>query len=281
MFPQLALQRLSGWNSDEHTVTRSLAPIAPGLPSNVDDESEKAQWLDTMLRTANLYVIDTDQATDAITDAVASALAGDDRYEMPPLPVSRIAIEGLSIDKTWRIPATDQFDLSVDGVLIDELEIGKRWRTMVLFYPVEGERFLDAPGMAIYGDVSLRDGALSMGDRSTLPSGVIAIETMLAVLTNLITARWVSAGEWPKNKSSAPLKLSKHFPCLAQPYWVSMSNSGRENNGVSDRAYHCRWLVSGHWRRHKNGKLSWVRAYVKGPKGAPWKGRPVHLVKPT
>jgi hypothetical protein len=102
---------------------------------------------------------------------------------------------------------------------------------------------------------------------------------MYATLVNLITADKISVSNWPTDKQQPGLKLTTHFPRLAQPYWVSMADSGSTARGASDRTYHCRWLVSGHWRHYRTGDKTWIRAYVKGPKGAPWKGRPVHLLR--
>lgn len=43
-----------------------------------------------------------------------------------------------------------------------------------------------------------------------------------------------------------------------------------------ERVYRHRWMVRGHWRHYQNGKRKWIRAYIKGPAGAPWIGTPVH-----
>lgn len=67
-------------------------------------------------------------------------------------------------------------------------------------------------------------------------------------------------------------------------YFVDLAAAGEERRGVADRQYHVRWLVRGHWRLRggttfvasKGGMCTWVKPYIKGPPGAPWKGRPVH-----
>jgi hypothetical protein len=72
----------------------------------------------------------------------------------------------------------------------------------------------------------------------------------------------------------------------ASIYFVDLAASGDVEPGASDRQYHVRWLVQGHWRRNPSGTTfvkrkgcvcSWVKPYVKGPAGAPWKGRPIYM----
>lgn len=284
MFPTLARERLGGYPVDEHAVTRSMHSLT-GI-SDIE-ESEQLEWFEGMLRTAALYVVDTTEADHAITDAIDLALTLPDEqqtFEMPPLPMSRIAIEGVSLNQTWRIPASDGYELSIDGVLIDEVTPGQHWRTMALFFPaVKGsDRTLDMPGLSVYGDIRLAEDGPRMGrikaDEAD-PMAVTALETMYSVLVNLITAKGVAVSDWPDFKSTASPAIQKHAPRFARPYWVSLSQSGQERpRTASDRTYHCRWLVSGHWRHYESGDRTWIRPYVKGPKGAPWKGRPVHVV---
>jgi hypothetical protein len=49
--------------------------------------------------------------------------------------------------------------------------------------------------------------------------------------------------------------------------------------GPGDREYHCRWMVRGHWRHYQSGDAVWIRPYIKGPAGAPWKGRPIYVLE--
>jgi hypothetical protein len=67
-------------------------------------------------------------------------------------------------------------------------------------------------------------------------------------------------------------------------YRVDLRSVGDEFPGKGDRQFRHRWLVRGHYRRHETGRYmvpgkgpcTWVRAFVKGPQGAPWKGRPIY-----
>jgi hypothetical protein len=68
------------------------------------------------------------------------------------------------------------------------------------------------------------------------------------------------------------------------PYRVHVRSVPEPKQGKGDREYHHRWLVRGHYRKHERGThfvrgkgvCTWVRPYVKGPNGAPWKGRPIY-----
>jgi hypothetical protein len=102
---------------------------------------------------------------------------------------------------------------------------------------------------------------------------------------HLVTARRVRHRPWPMPRGQRK-DLGRHG--MAMPprlYRVDLSEAGDIRRGASDREYHVRWLVRGHWRLaegggtyvpHKGGDCTWVRPYVKGPPDAPWKGRPVY-----
>lgn len=72
-------------------------------------------------------------------------------------------------------------------------------------------------------------------------------------------------------------------------YWVRLEHGGEGQREETGRGYSVRFLVRGHWRQYRegevftggkkrvySGKKVWVRPYIKGPVGAPWKGRPVY-----
>lgn len=72
-------------------------------------------------------------------------------------------------------------------------------------------------------------------------------------------------------------------------YRVDLRGAGDQHPGRGDQQFFHRWLVRGHYREHEHGRYvvpgkgacSWVRPYVKGPAGAPWKGRPVYTTSET
>lgn len=60
-------------------------------------------------------------------------------------------------------------------------------------------------------------------------------------------------------------------------YFVKIGEASDDHAGHGDREYHCRWLVRGHWVRPNGKPKHWRRAHIRGPAGAPWKGRPVYV----
>ena len=62
-----------------------------------------------------------------------------------------------------------------------------------------------------------------------------------------------------------------------QVYFVDLRQAGEKKAGAGGHQYNHRWLVRGHWRHLPSGRRTWVRPYVKGPAGAPWRGRPVYV----
>lgn len=105
---------------------------------------------------------------------------------------------------------------------------------------------------------------------------------------HLLTARGVrhTARTFPRAQRR---EMTRKLRLLQPPrvYFIELDPKGQHpEGGASDREYHVRWLVRGHWRlsahgdtfvRAKGGPCVWVRPHIKGPAGAPWKGRPVHV----
>jgi hypothetical protein len=91
----------------------------------------------------------------------------------------------------------------------------------------------------------------------------------------------------PKRKQMRDLnRRHRYAPIEARIYRVDINQNTLVTSGASDREFHCRWMVRGHYRRTAHGEYrhpvdgspaSWVRAHIKGPAGAPWKGRPYHV----
>lgn len=88
----------------------------------------------------------------------------------------------------------------------------------------------------------------------------------------------------------AAKKSGYKFPTI---YWVRLEHGGESQREETGRGYSVRFLVRGHWReytekvvpvtkggkthdRHYAGKKVWVKPHIKGPVGAPWKGRPIY-----
>jgi len=62
-----------------------------------------------------------------------------------------------------------------------------------------------------------------------------------------------------------------------------MSPSREQDGSSSDRQYHHRWWVGGHWRQqacgpnHADRRPKWIAPFIKGPEGAPLKKDRVHV----
>lgn len=111
---------------------------------------------------------------------------------------------------------------------------------------------------------------------------VWALPIVLTQLVTVLGARHVPVAlprarrrEWTR----------RYGPELPTIYYVDLRATGEIAPGSSDRQYYHRWLVRGHYRRDPRGThqvpgkgvCAWVRPYVKGPVGAPWKGRPIYV----
>lgn len=129
---------------------------------------------------------------------------------------------------------------------------------------------------------------MGQGNVGEAASGDGASEWLRGLAVNaihLITAKRVPriAATWSRQARRAfERRHGIPFPIL---YYVDLNEAGETRLGVSDRIYVHRWLVQGHWRlnengqkfiEHKGGLCVWVKPYVKGPAGAPWKGRPIY-----
>lgn len=109
---------------------------------------------------------------------------------------------------------------------------------------------------------------------------------------HLITARGV-----PRDEIRIPRPTRRRWEkrwrtSMPKAYFVNIAAAAEiDHPGSGDREYHVRWMVQGHWRHIDGGKemctclqhrdnpqaATWIAPYVKGPAGAPWKGRPIHV----
>ena len=59
---------------------------------------------------------------------------------------------------------------------------------------------------------------------------------------------------------------------------IGTPRTGPSVHRCTARDWSCRWWVRGHWRRLNAERQTWVRAYVKGPEGKPWRKPPPRYV---
>lgn len=266
---------------DERTVTKSMDALP--RPS-WDDSAGVFTNATTLLRTAGYYVLDKNDAMAAL------ASAPPEQETFPPLPFTRVWIEMAEHNRavpymTYNHDGKDR--LEILGVGLSEVSQGTLWDVYLAF------RFEDRNEFFFIGMRLAPDGLASKIDDEEGMALFGAAYPQLRALTvggaHLITARNVPHEPvvLHRQQRRTMARLGQTLPRI---YYVNIGASGEhDSDRHSGREYHVRWLVRGHWRHIDAGQrictccspariASWIDPYVKGPAGAPWKGRPVHRV---
>lgn len=183
--------------------------------------------------------------------------------------------------------------LYMDMLVISELEPGQTWDVGMGYHfgGEDGARLFDT-GEFLFSTDRVTPEGIAGKEKLRVDNPVFDKVSEFVRSIAVTAAHLIVADRVPRREVVLPRAQRKHLRRVArleeqpQIYFVDIAAAGEEREpGVSDREYRHRWLVSGHWRlnaggktfvRHKGGVCSWVRPYVKGPPGAPWKGRPVH-----
>jgi hypothetical protein len=257
-----------------------------------------------LARTAVLFVVDPDEFGHAVASAGPSP-----RIELPPLPYSRIVVE-FEGDVMLQLQQPDgENDNDLVLFLINEVERGEHWQVCCLLRKVDesdSENILDSrfwtylysvhrDGTVVDLDVTkpiseedlatvqdendmldLLDDRLELRSINDLQRAEAARRLPIE-FAHLVNARGVSVThiDVPRQQRRAFTRKGLVHPQL---YFVYIGDGTAEiERGKSDREYHVRWLVRGHWRHFSSGDRTWVRPYIKGPAGAPWKGRPIYV----
>lgn len=108
-------------------------------------------------------------------------------------------------------------------------------------------------------------------------------------LVDIVTARNIDLRE-TFLPSRAVKQLTRAAPLkkfFSRVYDVSISTSSSDAKDETGNYLTVRFMVRGHWRisdseraewvEAKEAHCIWIRAHIKGPPGAPWKGRPVYV----
>jgi hypothetical protein len=100
------------------------------------------------------------------------------------------------------------------------------------------------------------------------------IPSFLWALSELSTAGGVHFVEEVPPRPTRRRYQRSGKPCPPRQVLI-IGNPSRPSNstGDVDVDWSCRWWVRGHWRHLKNKKI-WIKAYVKGPAGKPWREPP-------
>ncbi|HEY7417474.1 MAG TPA: hypothetical protein VH593_19990 [Ktedonobacteraceae bacterium] len=294
---------------DEHATTRALTPLL--RPTSFDNEDNvRMRDAITMLRTSSYFVVDLADM-DPIKDMAIDSITEEDEIivglDLPPLPFPRIWIEcckGEAAVTAFRMTDLDGVEYNIMGWAISEIDPGNDWNVFCFMHPiVEEPDSRNADGLPVY---TWSKETVSIRQLGIFPTGVgidgksdntIQFDTedntswfTMMVLMPLGLAQFLTTQGVKHVKDPIPRPVRRRFARRftfdhPQVYWVDASGAG-ESNPHSQRQYRHRWIVKGHWRlseagthfiKHKGGMCTWIRPYVKGPKGAPWKGRPIHV----
>jgi hypothetical protein len=297
------LLQQSGENleADEAIVELSLKPLEVFRPDYVYSKIETESVFVGLLRTAGFFLLDKDEALPALRSDPPHA---DEMPDFPPLPFPRIWIE--TRDQFGPTPMLvyegegDEDDLNILGIGIIEREPGRVWDVLTPFefQPRDGN---EPSQMAVIGHTITPGGFADDVDRSTwsdldaegeVTDPAAAIIGLAITAAHLITAERIPQVEIPvarpqRKRWERELKRER-FVEGPRVYFVDLKAAGEDENAEGyggTREYKVRWIVRGHYYKHPNGKFDipdkgrcfWRRAYVKGPAGAPWKGRPVYV----
>lgn len=289
----------------ERTITQSLRPI----------RREDGFWaadLHRLVASTISFCFDAEEFVGIVTAAGDSPTG----IPLPPLPFRRVMIEATRNGKAASLVAATPDGLvpaplyndddpgtetvAIEFALIFEETPGARWNCLLYSWTAKHP---DDP--RISGGVPIDFGITTKGVLWERPPAsdpeapeeeerddefVMTVRGLCVDAIHAIHARSVNHFELSgarQFKRGYERSYQQRPPSV---YFVDTSQAGENHStGSGLREYSCRWLVRGHYRHTPHGGLlhpvtgqrsTWVRPHVKGPVGAPWKGRPVHLVTP-
>lgn len=266
----------------------------------------------TVLRTGSIFILDEDEALPAISSLAPEMAA------FPPLPFTRIWIElrgadgnaapFASYERNNGDPvgeadaALNGQSLQILGTGLVEVVQGQVWDLLTPFALVRRGEL--PPLYSVIGHRLTPKGFTEEDFKSaSAVLGEAAVRTQEAILSLAVTAAHLIVAEnVPHEEYILPRHQRRRMEREWNPYktykpkiyFVNLKAAGekrkRNPGGVPGyREYHSRWLVRGHWRQYPDklgvggrrwsGKRVWVKPYVKGPAGAPWRGRPIYVEK--
>lgn len=297
---------------DENRVTAAMRHgwryQEPPLGERIPDEDYIGA-----LQTSAWFTLDAETLFGALQGIVP------EHEHLPPLPFPRIALDAIDDDgkpaPLVTCPLTESLAAEQYGVVVArtlvifEIEQGALWDVLVDVVTLsdDGEIFARnvmgyhfTPGGFTADYEGMRLAAVARGDDPATVDALeefdgsfsrIAWDTCVTALHLITASNVTNLRVHPHRKQRRDMQRQRFQPVEPRIYRVDVGAAGNETNGKSDRQYHVRWMVTGHYRHWPTGKkihpdtglpALWVPGYVKGPAGAPWKGRPVHVVgKPT
>lgn len=292
---------------DEQNVERCLDPSRPFESHKGGRYAQPShEQMIAIMRSSILHVVSAQETTAVLQSAEDYPMP-----ELPPLPFPRIAIEAEEING-WIVKTEQQNQYSVYAIFISEREQGRIWDCMWYWgdandydraysddeqyvpYIAWTIRAAEGEGIHVVSAWQDDDGIVD----SHISYAAAKILTKFAIeLAQIISAdkiphlpiKHVSRQQRRHWQSKHPYIITTDKP---RAYYVDLHSAGETSHeeGDGSRVYHVRWLVRGHWRHLTGGptkdgkrvfakKSTWIKAHVKGPVGAPWKGRPIYINK--
>jgi len=234
----------------------------------------------TNLSAAAYYLLD------AVDSRPALLSSPPEQETFPPLPFTRVWVEMTHLTPLLRfVDKHDDKHMDILGAMVIEVEQGRVWDIYLPFQMDDEAEFYFiagriAPDRAVVLDPAFNYGSLSFTVIRQLAIGII----------HLITARNAPPQEvrLPRPQRKRIARDPRSASAASRVYYVDLHTAGETETSLgSSREYHVRWLVRGHWRHIASGRTfctccnpeqiaTWVAPYIKGPPGAPWKGKQVH-----
>jgi hypothetical protein len=264
-----------------------------GMPEGYAIDFMRNLRMTDLMRTGGVFVLDPADVwanfdTEHITDPSA----------LPPCPFRRMFFEFWDADGSALLANFRDLDgeaCPMLGVGVVEETPCVEWRVYWLMrstkfgvqdYAIREYELRAEDGMMKYGmDVNeFEQSELSEGEKMLWKGMAGELPRLCVEACSLLGAVRESV-RVPRQHKRAYRRAQPSAPPFPTIYKVDLHGAGDPEGSGSGREYHCRWIVRGHYRSEPNGeydvpgkgKCGWVRAHVKGPAGAPWRGRPVHV----
>lgn len=269
--------------ADEATTTIALQHMRFD-PFSTESLDKVMRHTMAMIRTGAIYLVPGDHVMEAIRNLPPVS-------DLPPLPFPRMVVEATDRDTNRPVvlflsgEEKGLYGLGIKLITILEVAQGTEWNVVIVlsmerkqeYFPFAVKReerglttILNKNFLNYYGDDEEK-----LHTMTELQLSSLYLSGFVINLVHLVTAR-----NAPKERVELHRKQRQHFRrnyYIEAPtvYRVNLDQAG-DREGFGGWHYKVRFLVCGHWRHYKDGRKVWVHPYIKGPPGAPWKGRPVH-----
>lgn len=284
----------------------------PRAPQFVTDRMERELHIDggllRAITTGGLFLFEWEDVPPRNSEMFGSPTAVE---HLPPLPFAKIWIEL----RDMRVPFRDLDgrESVLLGFGVSETEPAAEWEVFLAMIDLDNLRLLAKArpdiSEAVNGasivthqvTLAVESDRVKVGlcddDLAEIEKGSVSDDDRQLVLNlcglpeYLVQLIHVSgAVARPVSVPQADLRRFERNHGVEHPsvYRIDLRGAGEGPSlgAVGGRQYHHRWLVRGHYRREDSGRFdvpgkgrcTWVKPHVKGPVGAPWKGRAVYTV---